>query len=110
MDLKEIQKMQTNFSESRGWFFHKAKDKKELFDKLGYMAVAIAGECGEFANIVKKVLRQHERLNDEMKEHMREEVTDIFIYCLLTSSLLEMDIEKEFLKKLERNKERFPAV
>jgi dCTP diphosphatase len=108
MELKELIKKQISFSESRDWHFHKAKIKNELFDKLGYMAIALSGETGEFANLVKKVLRQHERLDDEMKEKMKEEVADIFIYCLLTSSLLEMDLEKEFLKKLEKNEKRFP--
>ena len=107
MDIKAIQKMQTQFSESRGWFFHKAENKDDLIKKLEYMAVAICGEVGEFANLVKKVLRQNERLDNEMEDHLKEEITDVFIYCLLTASLLKMDLEKEYLKKLERNKGRF---
>jgi NTP pyrophosphatase (non-canonical NTP hydrolase) len=109
MDLKSMQKMQTDFSESRGWYFHKAVDQKELIEKMEYMAVALAGEVGEYANLVKKILRQKELLNNEMKDRIKEEITDIFIYCLLTSSLLGMDLEKEALKKIEKNKQRFAA-
>ena len=109
MDIKEIQTIQTSFSESRGWFYHKANNTDDMISKLQYNAVALAGEVGEFANLVKKVTRQKERLNDEMLAHMKEEVTDVFIYVLLASKLLNMDLEAEFLKKQEKNEQRFEA-
>ena len=109
MELKELKKIQTDFSKSRDWHWHHADNEEELITHLKYMAVAIAGEVGEFANLVKKVMRQKEEMNVSMKDHMKEEITDIFIYCLLISNLLDMDLETEYFKKLEKNKQRFPA-
>ena len=107
MDIKAMQDINAKFSESRGWFYHKANNTDDMISKLGYNAVAISGEVGEFANLVKKVMRNKEKLNDEMLSHMKEEVTDVFIYVLLASKLLNMDLETEFLKKQEKNEGRF---
>lgn len=107
MDLKELMRMQTSFSESRGWFFHKAKNRKDFISKLQYDSIALAGEVGEFANIVKKILRSGEHPSEEMMQRLREELTDVFIYVILTSSLLNFDLEKEYLATLRKNENRF---
>ncbi|MDD5181620.1 MAG: MazG nucleotide pyrophosphohydrolase domain-containing protein [Candidatus Nanoarchaeia archaeon] len=107
MDIKSMQDINAKFSESRGWFYHKASNTDDMISKLGYNAVAISGEVGEFANLVKKVLRNKERLNDEMLAHMKEKVADVFIYTLIVSQLLNMDLESEFLKKQGKNEGRF---
>jgi len=109
MDIKAMQDINAKFSESRGWFYHKANNTDDMISKLGYNAVAISGEVGEFANLVKKVLRNKEKLTDEMLSHMKEEVADVFIYTLIVSRLLNMDLEKEFMKKTEKNELRFEA-
>jgi NTP pyrophosphatase (non-canonical NTP hydrolase) len=107
MDINDMQRMNAEFSESRGWFYHKANSTDDMINKLGYNTVAISGEVGEFANLVKKVLRNKEKLNDEMLSHMKEEVADIFIYTLIVSRLLKMDLAEEFMKKQKKNEQRF---
>ena len=112
MDLKEIVEINKTFSESRGWFFHKSNNNKEFLEKIQYNSIALAGEVGEFANLVKKSVRSNlsngEFPNDEMLKRMREEITDVFIYLLLTASLLDVNLEKEFLASIKKNEKRFP--
>lgn len=71
----------------------------------------MAEEVGEFAGVVKKILREHgtlKKLPEEKIEKLREELTDISIYIIkVGDQVLAMDIEKEFFKKLKTNEERF---
>jgi NTP pyrophosphatase (non-canonical NTP hydrolase) len=40
-------------------------------------------------------------------EKLKEEIVDIFIYVILASLALKMDLQKEHDKKIEELKERF---
>ena len=75
------------------------------------MVVALVGELGEFANIVKKVNRDNKTLNkgldEKSLEKLREELTDCFIYIVILSNILEMDLEREYFKKMKLNEKRF---
>lgn len=111
MELKDIQKVQKDFDKE---FFKKLweiNDEKVLIQRLQYLTVALAGEVGEYANIVKKISRDFENLKDpisnERKQALIEEMTDCFIYIIIIANLLEVDLEKEYMKKLEKNKQRF---
>lgn len=110
MEIKELIEKQKKFQEE---FFSKLKIKTEK-DKLRYLefiTLAMAGEMGEFANLVKKAIRDNLILDKtpgkEMISHMKEELADIFIYFLLALDHLDVDIEKEVLSKMEKNKARF---
>lgn len=110
MEMKEIFKMQQEFDEAHGWKWD-VEDEKGILERLKYVAIAITGESGEFANIVKKSLRENfpegKMPDDEKKGMLRKELVDIFIYTMLASRTLGMDLEKEYLKKLEELKQRF---
>ncbi|MEM5777055.1 MAG: MazG nucleotide pyrophosphohydrolase domain-containing protein [Candidatus Aenigmatarchaeota archaeon] len=111
MQIKDIQKLQKEFD---GEFFNKfwkIEDEKTFIERLQYLVVALTGEIGEYANIVKKVSRDFEHLDQSISEERRKELTeeliDCFIYIIITANLLNIDLEKEYLKKLEKNKQRF---
>jgi len=112
VELREIVKIQTAFSQEKVPQFWDIKDEKDLALRLEYFTNAIAGEVGEAANIVKKVVRSvvygrgDVKLGD-VKEALAEELTDVFIYVITMAGLLELDLEREFFKKLEKNKQRF---
>ena len=70
---------------------------------IQYWCLALAGEIGELCNLVKKEVR------DEMdlKERISEEMADILIYLCMMANSLEVDLEKEYYRKQEKNMERF---
>src|SRR5262245_13782234 len=59
-------------SDSRRWF-------PDTADDLGFNVLALAGEVGELANLVKKVLRGSVDPS-EVYEDMETEAADVFIY------------------------------
>jgi NTP pyrophosphatase (non-canonical NTP hydrolase) len=111
MQLKEIQKIQKDFDMEYFKKFWEIKDEKAFIERLQYLTVALAGEIGEYANIVKKLSRDFENLNDsisdERKQALIEELVDCFTYVIITANLLKVDLEEEYIKKLEKNKKRF---
>ncbi len=87
--------------DSRRWF-------PETADNLPFMVLAMCGEAGELANIVKKVARGDMSLRDA-KTRMAAcmEVTDVFTYLLDIAELLNFDLEKAYYVKRAENQRRF---
>ncbi|MEM5793706.1 MAG: MazG-like family protein [Candidatus Aenigmatarchaeota archaeon] len=110
MDLKEIAKFQREFDKKHGWDWSKSS-KEEKIKHLQYATIALAGEVGEFANTVKKILREFNFSREIPKgeyEKLKEEIIDVFVYFIkIADQLLELDVEKEYLKKMEKNEKRF---
>ncbi|MCX8178251.1 MAG: nucleotide pyrophosphohydrolase [Candidatus Aenigmarchaeota archaeon] len=111
MELREIQKKQLEFDKEYFKKFWDIKNDKIFIERLQYIVVALVGEIGEYANIVKKISRDYENLNrnnfNQKREELIEELVDCFIYLIIAANLLDIDLEREFLKKLEKNKKRF---
>ncbi|MBU5688501.1 MAG: MazG nucleotide pyrophosphohydrolase domain-containing protein [Candidatus Aenigmatarchaeota archaeon] len=111
MQLKDIQRLQREFDEEFFNKFWEINDEKTFIERLQYLVVALTGEIGEYANIVKKASRDFEHLkeniSEEKKKQLTEELVDCFIYIIITANLLGIDLEKEYLEKLEKNKQRF---
>lgn len=87
--------------DSKRWFPKTAND-------LGFMVLALCGETGEIANIVKKILRGSLDLKDaKTRNLLTMEVADAFTYLMDVCDLLGIDIEKAYnIKRLE-NERRF---
>jgi NTP pyrophosphatase (non-canonical NTP hydrolase) len=113
MDLKDLLKFQLEFSKKHFNKDHtKPKDFDAFLNKLQFGTIALCGEVGEFANVVKKILRERDankKTPEERLISLNEELVDVFAYTLILSATLGIDLEKEYLKKMEKNKERFPA-
>lgn len=108
--LKEIIDFQREFDKKHGWDWE-TDNEKERLDHMTYAVVALCGEVGEFSNLVKKAMREHistgNLMSDDIKEKLREEIVDVFIYVLKTAVGLDMNLEEEFFEKLKRNEEKF---
>ena len=111
MELKNLIKVQKEFDSNH------FGDIKLTPERLLYLMTCLAGENGELANLVKKYYRdkvQNYRVTtDQDKDFlalMKEELIDNFIYILILSYLLEVDLEKGFFSKLNKNEERFKNV
>ena len=93
---------QTAISDSHRWF--------PECDPLGlpFWVLALAGEVGELANEVKKVMRGSADFNDaKVKYKIDMEVADIFTYLLQIAGMLQIDLEAAYNVKRQFNESRF---
>lgn len=107
MDLNQLIDIQKQFDlNHKGKFDWAQKIDEENIAILEYLLLCLVGEFGEATNLVKKIVRGDYNLND-IKPQLSEEIADIFIYVLKLAYQLDIDIEKQFLLKVEKNKNRF---
>jgi NTP pyrophosphatase (non-canonical NTP hydrolase) len=108
MSLKEICQYQKDFDKR---YFRKWNESATKSEFLQSMLVALIGEVGEFANIVKKAVRDEKTLGKTLDGDtigkLKEELADCFIYTVILGNILEMDLEEEYYKKMKFNEKRF---
>lgn len=75
---------------------------------LMHHTLALCGEVGELANIVKKIDRGSLTLESEIVRHdLESETADVLIYLLNVFGLLEVDPLKAYMTKRTFNDKRF---
>jgi len=80
--------------------------------KILYPALGLAGEAGEVANKVKKVMRDGvENQPDNWREHIASEIGDVLWYCAALATDLNVSLgmiaslnEKKLQDRYERGK------
>jgi NTP pyrophosphatase (non-canonical NTP hydrolase) len=112
VDLAKLVEIQTAFSREKFPTFWDIKTEHDLALRLEYLTNALAGEVGEVANLVKKVVRsvvygRGDLRLDDVRQELAEEIADVFTYLLTIAGLLGLDLEKTYLQKLEKNRKRF---
>lgn len=91
--------------DSEKWFGDMASSKD-----IVHMALAYAGEVGEFCNIVKKIQRGSLNPNDaKVRFDLAMELVDGFIYMLNLAGMLQIDLDKAYQVKRADNNRRFLA-
>lgn len=110
--MAKLVEMQTAFSREKFPTFWDIKTEQDLALRLEYLTNALAGEVGEVANLVKKVVRsvvygRGDLRLDDVRQELAEEIADVFTYLLTIAGLLGLDLEKTYLQKLEKNRKRF---
>lgn len=107
MNIQELIEAQKEFdSIHEGNFNWDQKINDENIELLEYLLICVLGELGETSNLVKKVIRGDYKLAD-IKESLSEEIIDILIYIIKLIYQLDIDMGKEYYKKMGKNKERF---
>lgn len=102
--MKEIIDRLERFDKPRGWDrYNRISSEQERVEALGIETLNMLGEFGEFANELKKARRD----KNFRKDLLAEELTDVFIFLLKISKVLDIDLEEEFNKKMDVNEERF---
>jgi len=101
MDLNDLQKIIIRFRDERDWKkFHNPKD----------LAMSISIEAGELLQHFQWVSENEVwKVAKNRKEEIAEEMADILIYLLYLADAIGIDMEKEFLKKVEKNAEKYPV-
>ena len=107
MTLNEIKSFQKEFDlKLKGNIEFFEEISEDNIDPLEHLIVCMLGEFGEFSNIIKKVKRGDFTLS-EKKDEIDEEFIDMFIYMIKIANQLEINIEKEYLTKMKKNKKKF---
>ncbi|MBU39427.1 MAG: nucleotide pyrophosphohydrolase [Acidimicrobiaceae bacterium] len=101
MNLNKINEEIIKFSEERNWSkFHTPKN----------LSMALSVEASELLEIFQwQKQSDYKTLKKEMKENIEDEVSDIFYYLLRICQKLNIDIEKAFIKKMEKNRKKYPV-
>jgi NTP pyrophosphatase (non-canonical NTP hydrolase) len=87
--------------DSLAWF-------PDVADDIPFFALAMAGEVGEFANLVKKVQRGSLDAKSAGTRHdLAMELTDVVIYALNLAALLKVDLHQTYKMKRAENVKRF---
>lgn len=91
--------------DSERWFGDVAVVKS-----LAHHVLALCGEVGELANIVKKIDRGSLNPRDAQVQYkLMMETTDVFVYLLNIAGLLGIDLEKSNQHVRGLNEKRFMA-
>lgn len=89
----------------------------EIQDENGYsknvkLCVFQVGEVGELSEIFQwkgEVARGLPDWEDEEKEHLGEELSDVLLYLVRLSDICGVDLGKAALRKLEINANKYPV-
>lgn len=103
-------------TKEKSMFFYSYQDRAALTaiypesSRIIYPALGLAGEAGEVANKIKKVLRDHQgNVPEEMKQDLKKELGDVLWYVAALATDLHLDLDEiaeENLQKLESRQER----
>jgi NTP pyrophosphatase (non-canonical NTP hydrolase) len=75
---------------------------------MPFLVLALAGEVGELANIVKKIERGSlDPRSAAVRREMVMEATDVYIYLMNIFGVLGVDPEKSYQLKRMENEQRF---
>ena len=79
---------------------------------LSDWAVAMAGECGETCNVVKKLnrdegdIRGNRESRDELMHRLGEEIADTVLYAVLLAERAGINLEREIIVKFNEVSDR----
>ena len=74
-------------------------------DRLGNAALGLAGEAGEFADMVKKHLHHGHKLDDDAAA---KELGDVLWYVAEACTVLGLDLEDVAARNIEKLRARYP--
>jgi len=113
MDFQEIICKQRSFDLEHGFRITRSPMIAK-YNQVSHELIGLIGEIGELANIVKKLNVLIDNGMDinietvsEKEANIHEELVDVFIYLIRISDIFELDLEKEYLKKMIKNIEKY---
>lgn len=95
--MKKIIDKITQFRDERGWLpYHNEKD----------LAISISLEANELLENFQ--WKSSEEALESSAENIKEEMADVLIYLLQLADKMDIDLEEEVLKKMEKNAIKYP--
>jgi NTP pyrophosphatase (non-canonical NTP hydrolase) len=73
--------------------------------------MALTSEVGELSDIFQWLSEEQskiENIDSKSLEKTKEEIADVFLYILRIADKLNIDLEKEAVKKIRINTEKYP--
>jgi NTP pyrophosphatase (non-canonical NTP hydrolase) len=105
LELKQLLEMQRNFDRKMGWnTYEKCRNPEDILDLMEHFVCVMVEELGEIARARKEFLRDKQKFDAEALKH---ELVDLFVYLMQGAMALNMDLEKEYRKKMRTFKTRF---
>ena len=102
LDLVNIQSLLESFIKDRDL---------EKYHSPKNLAMAMSVEVSELVEIFQWMTeKESSELNEIKLFHASQEVADVFIYLVMLSMKLDIDLEKAVLEKIELNKEKYPKT
>ncbi len=100
MDEFKIKMELREFAKKRDW---------EKFHSLKNLAISINLEASELLEIFQWENEQSDFYKKKIIfKQIKEEIADIFLYLVRFADIAEIEIEKECLKKIKKNKKKYP--
>jgi NTP pyrophosphatase (non-canonical NTP hydrolase) len=97
--------MQREFDRKLGWnTYEKCETPDDILKFMEHFVLVTVEELGEISRVRKLYGRDKK---DLLIEELGQELMDIFVYFMQACMALKIDVEKEYLKKLRCNEERF---
>ena len=78
-------------------------------ERLLTAAVGISAECGEFMEIVKKIIFQGKPWNDDNREHLIIELGDVCWYVMQACMALGVSLDEVVEGNVDKLKKRYPG-
>ena len=102
MDLEKIKLKLKEFAEERDW---------EQFHDPKNLSMALSVEVAELVEIFQwsKSGGLDEINNPDTRKEIEREIADIFNYLVRLSDILNIDLEKASLNKIQENAEKYPV-
>jgi len=100
MNYEKIKKEIKDFVDERDW---------EQFHTPKNLSMALSVEASELLEIFQwQKTEEYKNATEEQKEMIKDEIADIFYYLVRISDKLDINIEEALLKKMKKNREKYP--
>jgi len=108
LELKQIFEIQRKFDRKMGWNkYEKCDTPEDVLDFMQHFVMVMVEELGEISRVRKKFYRDKQSFD---VNSLKEELVDIFVYLMQGCMALNMDLEKEYMKKMKLNENRFKMI
>jgi dCTP diphosphatase len=102
LDTGRLEAVLAEFARVRDW---------DRFHNPRNLLLALSGEVGELAEIFqwKTDAEAETIMSTDEAEHVRQEVSDVFLYLMRIAMVLGIDLDAAVRAKIEMNAKKYPA-
>lgn len=98
--ITELKQMVDTFVDERDW---------EKYHTPKNLAISICIEAAELLEHFPWSPPAHEEIDEEKKQMISEELSDVMAYLLGLATILDIDVSSSMVAKMKKNREKYPA-